>query len=94
MPLDILAAAAFFPTDVHNGTLGEGESADTLQRFNDIKGELIILWGRQDPHIPNEGKKKEREGEGDRRGKKGEVRRNGEGEIRRLFRGSMISRAN
>jgi len=53
---DVLAAAAFFATDVHSGTLGEGEQADTLARINDIKGELIYLWGRQDPHIPNEGR--------------------------------------
>lgn len=53
---NILAAAAFFPTDVHSGTLGEGESADTLARINDIRAELMILWGRQDPHIPNEGR--------------------------------------
>jgi hypothetical protein len=50
-----LAAASFFPTDMHNGTLGEGENADTLTRLDDIKGELVVLWGRQDPHIPNEG---------------------------------------
>jgi len=55
---DILAAASFFPTDVHSRTLGEGEKADTIDRFSDIKGELIVLWGRQDPHIPNEGRLK------------------------------------
>jgi len=55
---DIIAAAAFFPTDVHSGTLGAGESADTITRLNDIKGELIVLWGRQDPHIPDAGRLK------------------------------------
>jgi len=55
---DILAAAAFFPTDVHSATLGEGEKADTIHRLNDIKGELIVLWGRQDPHIPDAGRLK------------------------------------
>lgn len=55
---DILCACSFFPTDVHSGTLGLGEKADTIERFNDIKGEVTIVWGRQDPHIPDEGRLK------------------------------------
>jgi len=55
---DILAAACFFSTDVHSGTLGLGETADTLARVNDIKGEVTMIWGRQDPHIPDSGRLK------------------------------------
>jgi len=55
---DILAGACFFATDVHSGTLGLGEKADTLQRLNDIKGEITMIWGRQDPHIPDAGRLK------------------------------------
>ena len=29
-----------------------------LERANDIRGELLIIWGRQDPHIPLEGRLK------------------------------------
>ncbi len=29
---------------------------DSLQRAKDIKGELLMIWGRQDPHIPLEGR--------------------------------------
>jgi carboxymethylenebutenolidase len=52
---DVLACASFYPTDLHSGTLGEG-GADTLARAAEMKGELALLWGRQDPHIPAEGR--------------------------------------
>lgn len=53
---DILAACCFYPTDLHSGALGEGKNADTLPRAGEIKGELVMIWGRQDPHIPHEGR--------------------------------------
>jgi carboxymethylenebutenolidase len=53
---DVLACAAFYPTDLHTGALGEGKSADTLARVREIKGEVAMLWGRQDPHIPPAGR--------------------------------------
>jgi carboxymethylenebutenolidase len=55
---DILAACCFYPTDLHTGTLGAGKNADTLQRAKEIAGEVVMIWGRQDPHIPNEGRLK------------------------------------
>ncbi|MBI4179764.1 dienelactone hydrolase family protein [bacterium] len=53
---EILAACCFYPTDLHSGTLGEGQNADSLRRVQDIRGELLMIWGRQDPHIPYEGR--------------------------------------
>jgi len=29
---------------------------DSLERAGDIKGELLHIWGRQDPHIPVDGR--------------------------------------
>jgi len=55
---EIEACCAFYPTDLHSGTIGEGENADTLARVSEIRGELTIIWGRQDPHIPAEGRLK------------------------------------
>jgi carboxymethylenebutenolidase len=52
----ILAAACFYPTDLHSGTLGEGKNADSLARAREIGGELAMIWGRQDPHIPADGR--------------------------------------
>ena len=31
---------------------------DSLERAKDIQGELLMIWGRQDPHIPLEGRMK------------------------------------
>jgi carboxymethylenebutenolidase len=53
---EILACCAFYPTDLHSGTIGAGGNADTLARVKEIQGELAIFWGRQDPHIPAEGR--------------------------------------
>lgn len=53
---EVLAACCFFPTDLHTGTLGAGRDADTLARAGEIRGELLMIWGRQDPHIPWDGR--------------------------------------
>jgi len=53
---EVLATCCMYPTDIHSGTLGEGKKADSLQRASDIRGELLMIWGRQDPHIPVEGR--------------------------------------
>ena len=53
---EILAAACFYPTDIHSGTLGDGRSADSLERCGEIDGELMMIFGRQDPHVPLEGR--------------------------------------
>ncbi len=53
----VRACACFYPTDLHTGTLGTGGDADSLRRAGDVKGELMMVWGRQDPHIPFEGRR-------------------------------------
>ena len=55
---EIHAAACFYATDVHCGTLGKGKSDDSLARASEIKGALLHIWGRQDPHVPLEGRMK------------------------------------
>lgn len=52
----IRSACCFYPTDLHSGTLGEGRNADTLRRAGEMQGELVMLWGRQDPHVPAAGR--------------------------------------
>ena len=56
MQPDVLAAACFYATDIHKHGLGKGLNDDSLQRAGDIRGELLHIWGRQDPHIPLEGR--------------------------------------
>jgi carboxymethylenebutenolidase len=31
-------------------------SADTLARAGELQGELLLVFGRQDPHVPREGR--------------------------------------
>ncbi|MCW1883544.1 dienelactone hydrolase family protein [Luteolibacter flavescens] len=52
----ISAVACFYPTDVHSATLGAGKSDDTLKRIGDLDARMLFVWGRQDPHIPREGR--------------------------------------
>lgn len=55
---EVAATTCFYATDVHQGSLGKGKSDDSLARIPDIKGELMMVWGRQDPHVPGEGRAK------------------------------------
>ncbi len=50
------AVACCYPTGVHNGTLGASLNVDTLGRARDLNGELLLVWGRDDPHIPAHGR--------------------------------------
>jgi carboxymethylenebutenolidase len=54
----VLGTVCFYATDIHSGTLGKGKADDSMARAGDIKGQLMMVWGRQDPHIPTEGRMK------------------------------------
>ena len=53
----VRGTACFFPTDLHTGTLGKEQKAGTLERCKEVQGELLMVWGRQDPHIPADGRR-------------------------------------
>lgn len=53
---DVLASACFYPTDIHKGGLGKNMHDNSLQRAVEIKGEVLQIFGRQDPHVPLEGR--------------------------------------
>lgn len=53
----VKAAACFYATDLHKGSLGLGGD-DSLARAAEIQGELLMVWGRQDPHVPAAGRAK------------------------------------
>ncbi len=68
MSPDILAAVCIYATDIHKleshvRGLGAGMNDDSLERARrgDIKGELLMVWGRQDPHVPFEARMQIRE---------------------------------
>ena len=53
---EVLATVCFYATDIHTHSLGKGKNDDSLARAGEIQGELLHIWGRQDPHIPLEGR--------------------------------------
>ena len=53
---EVLAATCCYPTDIHKRSLGKGLNDNSLDRIPEISGELLIVFGRQDPHIPREGR--------------------------------------
>jgi carboxymethylenebutenolidase len=57
----VSAAACFYATDIHTGTLGAGKSDDSLARMAELKAEALFVWGRQDPHVPFAGRQAIRE---------------------------------
>ena len=53
---EVLASVCFYATDIHSGSLGKGKKDNSLERASEIKGELLHIWGRQDPHVPLDGR--------------------------------------
>jgi dienelactone hydrolase len=52
----VTAAVCYFATDIHSHSLGEGKNDDSLKRAGDIKGELVLIFGKSDNHVPPEGR--------------------------------------
>ena len=53
---EILAGACFYATDIHKRSLGAGMNDNSLDRIPELKCEMLMAWGRQDPHISTEGR--------------------------------------
>ena len=58
MNSQVLGTVCFYATDIHKGGLGLGMKDNSIERAAEIQGELLMVWGRQDPHIPTEGRMK------------------------------------
>lgn len=54
---DVRAAACLYATDIHKKSLGKGLNDDTLESIKATQAELLMIWGRQDPHISLEGRR-------------------------------------
>jgi len=56
----VLSSVCFFATDIHTATLGKEENDDSLVkvRNGDLrgKGELVMIFGKQDTHVPRGGR--------------------------------------
>lgn len=47
-----LATVCAYPTGVHSGKLGKEPDAGTLAKLSSIAGELLVIFGDVDPHVP------------------------------------------
>src|SRR4030095_1437332 len=64
---EVLATTCFYATDIHKRGLGAGMNDDTLDRIHELQGEMLMIWGRQDPHVPPaRGPPEESRGDGSR----------------------------
>jgi carboxymethylenebutenolidase len=52
MQPDVLATVCFYGTGIHNGKLGKDADAGSLARAREIRGELQMVFGANDPHVP------------------------------------------
>lgn len=52
----VAATVTYFATDLHSATLGLGKKDDSLARASEIKGELAMIHGCKDNHVPPEGR--------------------------------------
>ncbi|HSR02074.1 MAG TPA: dienelactone hydrolase family protein [Methylophilaceae bacterium] len=53
---EVKATACFYATDLHTNTIPNKPNQHSMDRLSDIKGELMMIWGKQDNHIPTEGR--------------------------------------
>ena len=53
----VQAGVCFYATDIHKRSLGSGLNDNTLDRMPDLRAEMMMVWGRQDPHIPLDGRR-------------------------------------
>ncbi|MEA5510977.1 dienelactone hydrolase family protein [Crocosphaera sp. UHCC 0190] len=52
---EIKASVCVYPTGIHNGKLGR-EKANSLAKMSEIKGQVLLIFGTEDPHVPEEGR--------------------------------------
>jgi carboxymethylenebutenolidase len=53
---EIRATACCYATGIHSGELGGSSDTGSLERAHEIRGELLLVWGRDDPHTPADGR--------------------------------------
>jgi len=53
---EIKGTACFYATDLHALTIPNKTGQHSMDRLHDIGGELLMIWGKQDSHIPTAGR--------------------------------------
>lgn len=54
----VLGAYCLYATDIHSDALPATPEQQSFARMKDIQGEVYFVWGKQDPHVPQEGRLK------------------------------------
>jgi carboxymethylenebutenolidase len=54
--LDVRATVCYYGTGIHDGKLGEDADAGSLARAKEIRGELLMISGTKDLHVPHTGR--------------------------------------
>jgi carboxymethylenebutenolidase len=53
---DVRATVSYYGTGIHDGKLGQDADAGSLARAKEIRGELLMIFGTKDPHVPDAGR--------------------------------------
>src|SRR3984885_15892215 len=53
---DVRATVCYYGTGIHDGKLGQDTDAGSLARTKEIRGELLMIFGTKDPHVPDAGR--------------------------------------
>ena len=53
---DVRATVCYYGTGIHDGKLGKDADAGSLARAKEIRGELLMVFGSSDPHVPAAGR--------------------------------------
>jgi carboxymethylenebutenolidase len=53
---DVRATVCYYGTGIHDGKLGKDADAGSLARAREIRGELLMIFGTKDPHVPEAGR--------------------------------------
>jgi len=52
---EVKGTACFYATDLHVQVIPNIPGQHSMERLGDIKGELLMIWGKQDNHVPKAG---------------------------------------
>src|SRR5258705_3515043 len=53
---DVPATVCYYGTGNHDGKIGQDADAGSLARAKEIRGELLMIFGTLDPHVPEAGR--------------------------------------
>src|ERR1700730_6285518 len=53
---NVRATVCYYGTGIHDGKLGKDADAGSLVRAKEIRGELLMILGTKDPHVPDPGR--------------------------------------